>query len=254
MSIDKTAVIDRRARLDSTVSVGPYAVIGPDVEIGAHTQIGPHVVIHEQTRIGCDNQIYPFASLGASSQDKKHVGQQAYLEIGDRNVIREYCTFNRGTGQQSVTKIGHDNLLMAYLHIAHDCIVGNHTVFANNASLAGHVTVEDYATLSGFSGVFQFCRIGAYSFATTHSVIIKDVPPFVKVAGYYAKPYGLNTVGLERQGFTQETMKYLKQAYKILYRQGLTIVKALDALRQIECESVRQMMQFVEASQAGIVR
>lgn len=253
--IDKTAIIDPSARIAENVHIGPYSVIGPDVEIGEGTWIGPHVVINGPTKIGRDNKIYQFASVGEVTQDLKFAGERTYLEIGDRNIIREFCTFNRGSVQDnSLTKIGNDNLFMAYVHIAHDCEVGNHVVFANNASLAGHVKVEDYAILSGFSGVFQFCRVGMHSFLSTNSVVIKDVPPFVKVSGYYAKPYGLNTVGLQRRGFTEGVLAELRQAYKIIYRNGLTVAKALEELSKMESSEVQQLMQFIETSNSGIVR
>lgn len=252
--IDKTALIDPSAKIASNVSVGPYSIIGPEVEIGEGTWIGPHVVIQGPTRIGCYNKIFQFSSIGEISQDKKFSGQTTYLHIGDRNVIREFSTFNRGTSQDSVTKIGNDNLFMAYVHVAHDCEIGNWTVFANNASLAGHVKVEDYAVLSGFSGVFQFCRIGKHSFTTTNSVIIKDVPPFVKVSGYYAKPFGLNTVGLQRSGFAEQTILQLRRAYRIIYRKGLTVVKALEELQKVQCPEVDQLIRFIKTSTMGIVR
>jgi UDP-N-acetylglucosamine acyltransferase len=252
--IDKTAIIDPSAKIAANVHVGPYSIIGPDVEIDEGTWIGPHVVMQGPTRVGRDNKFYQFTSIGEVSQDKKFLGQKTYLEIGDRNVFREFCTVNRGTEQGAVTKIASDNLFMAYVHIAHDCDVGNHTVFANNASLAGHVKVEDHVILSGFSGVFQFCRLGAYSFAATNSVIIKDVPPFVKVSGYYAKPYGLNLIGLQRHGFANEVMSRLRQAYKIIYRNGLTVANALLELQKMECSEIHQLIQFIETSDAGIVR
>jgi UDP-N-acetylglucosamine acyltransferase len=252
--IHKTAIIDPSAKIADKVTIGPYSIIGPDVEIGEGTWIGPHVVIQGPTCIGRDNRIYQFSSIGEVSQDKKFIGERTYLEIGDRNIIRESCTFNRGTNETMITRIGHDNLFMAYVHIAHDCEVGNHTIFANNASLAGHVVVEDYVTLSGFAGVFQFCRVGAYSFAATNSVIIKDVPPFVKVSGYHAKPFGLNTVGLQRRGFADSTITALRRAYKIIYRQGLTVANALEELQKIECPDVQRLAQFIQMSQVGIVR
>lgn len=253
--IDKTAIIDPSAKIANNVHIGPYSVIGADVEIGEGTWIGPHVVIEGPTRIGRDNKIYQFSSLGAAPQDLKFNGEKTYLEIGDRNTIREFCTLNRGTVQdKGYTRIGNDNLLMAYVHIAHDCVVGNHTIFANNASLAGHVSVEDYVTLGGFSGVFQFCRVGAYSFITTNSVVIKDVPPFVKVAGHYAKPYGLNTVGLQRRGFTEEVMTQLKRAYKMIYRNGFTVAQAVDEMKKLICPEVEQLIQFIQTSDAGITR
>lgn len=252
--IDKTAIIDPTANIAADVHIGAYSIIGPEVEIGAGTWIGPHVVINGPTKIGKNNKIYQFASLGEQSQDKKFIGQNAYLEIGDRNIIRECCTFNRGTQEGAATKIGNDNLFMAYVHVAHDCVVGNHTIFANNASLAGHVQVEDYVILSGFAGVFQFCRVGQYSFAATNSVIIKDVPPFVKVSGYYAKPFGLNSVGLQRHGFTKETLTHLRRAYKTLYRNRLTLEQAIAELQQSPIAEVRQLAAFISASTVGIVR
>jgi len=253
--IDKTAIIDPSAKIAKNVHIGPYSIIGPEVEIGEDTWIGSHVVIAGLTRIGRENKIFQFSSLGEVPQDLKFKGEKTYLEIGDRNIIREFCTFNRGTAQDKVmTRIGNDNLFMAYVHIAHDCEIGNHTIFANNASLAGHVKVEDHVILSGFSGVFQFCRVGAYSFAATNSVIIKDVPPYMKVSGYYAKPFGLNTVGLQRHGFSEQTMIELRRAYKIIYRNGLTIAKALQELQQMGSEEIQQLIQFIKTSNAGIVR
>lgn len=253
--IDKTAIVDASAKIGKDVHIGPYSVIGPDVEIGDSTWIGPHVVIQGPTKIGRENKIFQFSSIGEMPQDLKFKGEETYLEIGDRNIIREFCTVNRGTAQdKSYTRVGNDNLFMAYVHIAHDCIVGNATIFANNASLAGHVTVEDHAILSGFSGVFQFCRLGAYSFAATNAVIIKDVPPFVKVSGYYAKPFGLNTIGMQRAGFTSETIKEVKRAYKVIYRSGLTLTQALAALHTSTNTAIQQFAEFIAASQAGIVR
>lgn len=253
--IDKTAVIDPSAKIASNVHIGPYSVIGPDVEIGEGTWIGPHVVIQGPTRIGRDNKIFQFASLGEMPQDLKFNGERTFLEMGDRNVVREFCTFNRGTIQdKGITKIGSDNLFMAYVHIAHDCQIGNHVVFSNNASLAGHVTVADHVILGGFSGVFQFCRVGAHSFVSTNSVVIKDVPPFVKVSGYYAKPYGLNTVGLQRRGFTENVIAELRQAYKVIYRNGLTVAKALEELQKMTTPEIRDLIQFIETSNSGIVR
>lgn len=253
--IHNTAIIDPSATIASNVHIGPYSVIGADVEIGEGTWIGPHVVIQGPTRIGRDNKVYQFSSIGEAPQDLKFKGEPTWLEIGDRNVIREFCTFNRGTAQDnSITKIGSDNLFMAYVHIAHDCVVGNGVIFANNASLAGHVRIEDHVTLGGFSGVFQFCRIGAFSFIATNSVVIKDVPPYVKVSGHYAKPYGLNSVGLQRHGFSQDAQMQLRRAYKVIYRQGLTIAAALEELQKVDSSDVKRLAQFVEKSTAGIVR
>lgn len=253
--IDKSAIIDPSAKIAQNVHIGPYSVIGPEVEIGEGTWIGPHVVIRELTKIGRENKIFQFSSIGEAPQDLKFRGEKTHLEIGDRNIIREFCTFNRGTVQdKGKTKVGNDNLFMAYVHIAHDCEVGNHTIFANNASLAGHVIIEDYAILSGFSGVFQFCRVGAHAFAAANSVIIKDVPPFVKVSGYYAKPFGLNSVGLQRRGFTEEGISLLRRAYKIIYRNGLTVAKALEELRKIPSPEISLLTRFIETSSTGIIR
>lgn len=255
--IHHTAIIDPSAKIADNVEIGPWTLIGPDVEIGEGTWIGPHVVIRSSTRIGKNNKIFQFASLGEDPQDKKFQGEKTYLEIGDRNVIREFCTFNRGTAQdKNVTRIGNDNLFMAYVHIAHDCIVGNNTIFANNASLAGHVTVEDFVVMSGFSGASQACRVGAHSFASMGSMIDKDVPPFVKVSGYYAKPFGLNIVGMRRRGFSPETMLSLRRAYKIIYRQGLTIKQALEQLHDMltTCPEIQLFIDFINLSERGLVR
>lgn len=255
--IHQTAIIDPTAKIADNVEIGPWTLIGPNVEIGEGTWIGPHVVIKSSTKIGKDNKIFQFASLGEDPQDKKFQGEKTSLEIGDRNVIREFCTFNRGTAQdKSVTRIGDDNLFMAYVHIAHDCLVGNNTIFANNASLAGHVIVEDFVVMSGFSGASQSCRVGAHSFASMGSMIDKDVPPFVKVSGYYAKPFGLNTVGMRRRGFSAETMLSLRRGYKVIYRQGLTIKQALEQLNRmlVNCPELQLFIDFIHLSQRGLVR
>lgn len=255
--IHPTAIIDPLARIAANVHIGPYSVIGANVEIGEGTWIGPHVVIQGPTKIGKENKIFQFASLGEVPQDLKFLGEVTYLEIGDRNTIRECCTFNRGTIQdKGITRIGHDNLFMAYVHIAHDCVVGNGTIFANNASLAGHVTVEDFVIMSAFSGVFQRCRMGAHSFASMGALIDKDVPPFVKVANQDAKPFGLNTVGMKRRGFSDETVMQLKRAYKVIYRQGLTVKVALEELQAMltDCPEVKMFIDFLQLSERGIVR
>ena len=253
--IHATAIIDPTAILGKNVEVGPYSVIGPRVEIGDNTWIGPHVVIQGPTRIGRNNRIFQFSSIGEITQDLKYKGEETFLEIGDHNTIREFCTVNRGSIQDNaLTKIGDHNLLMAYVHIAHDCVVGNHVIFSNNASLAGHVHIDDYVVLGGFSGVFQFCRLGAHSFISTNSVVIKDVPPYVKVSGYYAKPYGLNSVGLQRRGFSADTLLALKRAYKTVYRNGLTVSDALVELHKVTVPEVQTLTQFIESSSAGIVR
>ena len=255
--IDERAVVDPSAVIGPNVSIGPYSVVGPKVEIGAGTHVAPHVVIQGPTRIGRDNRIYQFASIGDAPQDKKYAGEDTRLEIGDRNVIREYCTINRGTIQDTgVTRIGDDNWIMAYVHIAHDCLVGNSTIFANNASLAGHVRVEDFAILGGFTLVHQFCAIGSHSFTAMNSVISKDVPPFVMVSGHMAKPHGLNTEGLRRRGFSADTIRTLRQAYRTLYRSNLTTAQAIEELagRAQESEAVATLLQFVKSSTRGIVR
>lgn len=255
--IHPTAIIDPKAKVAANVEIGPYSIIGAEVEIGEGTWIGPHVVIQGPTKIGKENKIFQFSSLGEMPQDLKFKGEKTFLEIGDRNAIREFCTFNRGTAQdKTTTRIGNDNLFMAYVHIAHDCIVGNHTIFANNASLAGHVTVEDHVIMGGFSGVLQFCRVGAHSFASMGSLIDKDVPPFVKVSGNHAKPFGLNTVGMKRRGFAEETMLALKRAYKTIYRKGLTLKQALLELEEMlaTCPEISVFIDFIRASERGIVR
>lgn len=255
--IDSRAVIDPKARIAEGVTISPYAIIGPDVEIGEGTWVGPHVVINGPCRIGRDNKFYQFSSIGEDPQDKKYKGEPTLLEIGDRNVIREYCTFNRGTAQdKGTTKIGDDNWIMAYVHIAHDCEVGNNTIFANNATLAGHVTIEDYVILGGASLIHQFCVVGAHSFVGMGSAIAKDVPPFMMVSGQPAGPHGLNLEGLRRRGFTPDAIKALRQAYKIIYRSSLTVSQALEQLKPLaeEFEQVAQLAGFVRDSGRGIVR
>jgi UDP-N-acetylglucosamine acyltransferase len=255
--IHPTAIIDPSARIAANVEIGPYSIIGPDVEIGEGTWIGPHVVIQGPTKIGKENKIFQFASVGEVPQDKKFRGERTFLEIGDRNIIRECCTFNRGTAQdKSYTRIGNDNLFMAYVHIAHDCIVGNNIIFANNASLAGHVIVEDFVILSAFSGVFQRCRVGLHSFISMGTLVDKDVPPFVKVYGHKAKPFGLNSVGMKRREFSPETMLNLKRAYKVIYRNGLTANQAMEELATMvsACPEIQLFIDFMQKADQGIVR
>jgi len=255
--IDPTAIIDAGARLASGVSVGPYSVIGADVEIGEGSWIGPHTVINGPTRIGCGNKIYQFSSIGDAPQDKKYDGEPTHLEIGDNNVIREYCTLSRGTIQGGgVTRVGDGNWIMAYVHIAHDCQVGDQTIFANSATLAGHVVVEDCAIIGGFTLVHQFCAIGAHSFTAMGSVISKDVPPYLMVSGHMAKPYGLNSEGLRRREFSAETVAALRRAYKVIYRSQLTLSQAMEQLTLLtdECPQVAMMVAFIRNSERGIVR
>lgn len=255
--IHPTAIIDPRAELDSSVEVGPYTTIGPDVRIAADTVIGNHVVISGPTTIGRNNRIFHGSSLGEAPQDKKYAGEPTTLEIGDGNTIREFCTFNRGTAQdKGVTRIGNDNWIMAYVHIAHDCDVRNHTILANNSSLAGHVDMHDYAILGGFTLVHQFCKIGAHVITAVGSVVFKDIPPYVTAAGYDAKPHGINAEGLKRRGFSAETMTQIKRAYKTLYRNGLSLEEAKTelALQAEACPNIRLMLDFLQVSSRGIVR
>lgn len=225
--IHPTAIVDPGARLGANVEIGAYSIIGPHVEIGDNSVVGPHVVITGHTRIGCDNRIFQFCSLGEVPQDKKYAGEPTRLEIGDRNTIRESCTFNVGTVQDAgVTRIGDDNWIMAYVHIAHDCQVGNKCTFANNASLAGHVVVGDWTILGGFTGVHQFCHIGAHVMTAVSSVILQDVPPYLMAAGNTAQPYGINVEGLKRRGFGPDAIMALKRAYRTIYKSALLLEEA----------------------------
>jgi UDP-N-acetylglucosamine acyltransferase len=255
--IHSTAIIDSGAELAADVRVGPYAVIGPDVVVGAGTEIGSHVVINGPTRIGRENRVFQFASIGEAPQDKKYAGEPTRLEIGDRNVIREFVTINRGTVQdRGVTSLGDDNWIMAYVHIAHDCRIGNQTIFANNASLAGHVTIHDYVILGGFTLVHQFCSLGAHSLTAFGSGISLDVPPYVTVGGSPAKAHGLNMEGLRRRGFSEESRKLLKQAYKTLYREGNSLQNAIAILkkRAQDYAELQLLVTFLEQQTRGIVR
>ena len=256
--IDSTAIIHPDAHLESDVCIGPYSIIGASVSIDSGTVIGSHVVINGPTTIGPNNKIFHFCSIGEDPQDKKYKGENnSILEIGAGNTIREYVSINRGTGDGGgKTVIGNDNWIMAYVHIAHDCVVGNNTVFANNATLAGHVIIDDFVILGGFTGVHQFCRVGSYSFSAISSVIVKDVPPYVLVSGNSAKPSGLNREGLKRHGFDSDTINILRKAYKVIYRDGLILKDALDELSKLSDESdkVDKMRSFIAASQRGIVR
>ena len=255
--IDKRAVIDDSARLAPDVSVGPYAIIAADVHIDAGTRIESHVVIKGPSRIGKDNHIFQFASLGDMPQDRKYSGEATWMEMGDRNIVREYCTVNRGTmhgGGRTV--IGDDNLFMAYAHVAHDCHIGNHTVFSNCASLGGHVAVGDHAILSGFAIVHQFCRIGAHSFLGMGSAVARDVPPFVTVTGQPARPRGINAEGLKRRDFGADTISHLRRAYKVLFRSRLSLDDAISRLQDLaaECEEVDMLVKFLQQSERSLVR
>ncbi|KHF26148.1 acyl-ACP--UDP-N-acetylglucosamine O-acyltransferase [Solemya velum gill symbiont] len=255
--IHPTAIVDPQARLADDVEVGAYSIIGADVEIGSGSVIGPHVVIHGPTRIGTDNRIYQFASVGEACQDLKYKGEPTRLEIGDRNTIREYATLHRGTTQdQGLTRVGSDNLLMVSTHVAHDCLVGDHVILSNGASLAGHVTVEDHVILSGFTLVHQFCRIGQHAFAGMGSGVNRDVPPCTLVSGNPAQPHGINSEGLKRRGFEPETIRAIKNAYKILYLSGR---KLDDAIKEIASTAngiaaLESFVSFLENSQRSIVR
>jgi UDP-N-acetylglucosamine acyltransferase len=255
--IHPTAIVDPGASIAANVEIGPYSIIGPDVEIGEHTVIGPHVIIKGHTRIGRENRIFQFSSLGEVPQDKKYAGEPTRLEIGDRNTIREFCTFNLGTAQDAgVTRIGDDNWIMAYVHIAHDCQVGNKTTFANNAQLAGHVVVEDWAILGGYTGVHQFCRVGAHVMTAVGTVVLQDVPPYLMAAGNTAQPYGINVEGLKRRGFTAESLSALKRAYRTLYKSGLLLEEAKIKLAE-EAKTqpdVQRFVDFLAISKRGIIR
>jgi UDP-N-acetylglucosamine acyltransferase len=254
--IDERAVIAPGAKLGTRVNVGAFSVIGEDVVIGDGTWIGPHVVITGRTVIGENNKIYQFCSIGEAPQHLGFPGQDTRLEIGDRNIIREYCTINRGTEEEGVTRIGDDNFLMAYVHIAHDCQLGNSTIFANCASLAGHVIVGDCAVLGGFSLVHQFCRIGAHCITGIGAVCLQDVPPYVMVAGNRAIPHGVNVKGLRRRSFTETDITELKQAYKILYRSQLPLKEAIRHLESDRWHSdeVPKLAEFLKHSRRGIIR
>lgn len=255
--IHPTAIIDPSAKLADSVEVGAYTVIGANVEIGEKTWIGPHVVIQGPTKIGAENKLFQFSSIGDVPQDKKFHGEISYLEIGDRNTIREFATINRGTEDGGgTTRIGNDNWLMAYIHIAHDCIVGNNTIFANNASLAGHAVIEDFAILGGFTLVHQFCKIGQHAFCGMGSAISKDVPPYIMANGSPAHVHGLNSEGIKRKGFSKEAMQALREAYKIIYRNNNTIEVAKSELKLLaeKFPEVDNMLTFLNNSSRGILR
>lgn len=260
-NIHPTAIIHEGAQVHPSVTVGPYSIIGPNVSIGAGTRIGPHCVIEGCTTIGVDNHIFQFASLGAQPQDKKYAGEQTQLVIGDRNTIREFCTFNTGTSQDSgVTRVGNDNWIMAYVHIAHDCVVGDQTILANNATLAGHVHVGDWVILGGLTGVHQFVKIGAHAMAGFASRVAQDVPPFMLIEGNPLAVRGFNIEGLRRRGFTPERLKAVKQMHRLLYRQGLSLEAAQQAIAALVCEmpeaqqDIALMQSFLDSSTRGIAR
>ena len=255
--IHPTAIVHPGARLGNNVSVGAYSIIGEYVEIGDDSWIGPHVVINGHTRIGQGNRIFQFSSIGEIPQDKKYAGEPTQLEIGDRNTIREFCTFNCGTAQDAgVTRVGSDNWIMAYVHLAHDCQVGDNTIFANNAQLAGHVHVGDFAILGGFTVVHQFVRIGPHSITAMGTILLQDLPPYVTAAGNTAKPYGINSEGLKRRGFSAEAIAALKRAYKQVYRAGATLdeARARIAEEAVDQPAVALLADFLAEPGRGIVR
>jgi UDP-N-acetylglucosamine acyltransferase len=255
--IDSTAIIHPRAEIADGVSVGPFSVIGADVSIDTGTVIGPHVVIKGPTRIGKDNRIYQFTSIGEDPQDKKYANEITRLEIGDRNTIREFSSMHRGTQQDnSLTQIGSDNLFMAYTHVAHDCIIGNHVVMANGASLAGHVHLQSHAILGGFTLVHQFTKIGQYSFSAMGSAITQDIPPFVMVGGKPTRPHGINSVGMERNAISSEDIRLVRRAYKIIYKMNLRLDEAIAQLEQLAGDSkeLHSMIYFLRNVSRGLLR
>lgn len=259
--IHPSASVDPAAELAEDVTVGPYTVIGPHVRIGAGTRVGAHCIFDGHTTIGLDNEFYGFCSVGAPPQDKKYRGEPTRLEIGDRNTFREFCTLHRGTVQDaSVTRVGDDNWIMTYVHIAHDCRVGNHTIFSSNAQIAGHVQVDDWAILGGFVGVHQFVKIGAHSMIGGQTLLLQDVPPFVTAAGSPAQAAGINVEGLRRRGYSRVAIRGIREAYKTLYRSGLTLAEAREALAAQQAEggeaadSVGMLLAFITQAERGIVR
>lgn len=261
MTIHPTALVDKGAQLDASVTVGPYTVIGPHVRIGAGTTVGPHCVIEGHTTIGRDNRIFQFGSIGAANQDKKYKGEPCELVIGDRNTIREFVTFHIGTVQdKGVTRIGDDNWIMAYTHIAHDCVVGNNITMANNATLGGHVEIGDWVTVGGLTGIHQFVKVGAHAMLGFQSAISQDVPPYMLVDGNPLHVHGVNVIGLKRRGFSSERIAAIRQMHKLLYREGRTLADAraaIEALAQQTPEAAQDvalMSGFLARAERGIAR
>lgn len=257
-TIHPTASVDPSARLGDGVSIGAFTVIGADVEIGDGTRIGPHCSVHGPTKIGRDNHFHGHAAIGGEPQDKKFKGERSELVIGDRNTVREFVTLNRGTGDGGgVTRIGDDNWILAYSHVAHDCIVGSHCIFSNNATLAGHVEIGDYVILSGFAGIHQFCRIGAHAFVGMGALVNGDVPPFVMVAAdEYGRPRGINSEGLKRRGFDAERIAAIKRAYRTLYVSGANLADARAQLAEMAqgSDDVRTFLEFIESGERPLLR
>ena len=257
MAIHPRAVVDPAAELAGDVEVGPWSVIGPKVRIGAGCTIDANVIISGRTTIGANNHIYPFNSIGDAPQDKKYAGEDTELVIGDGNTIREFCTLNRGTVQDAgVTRIGDDNWIMAYVHIAHDCIIGNHTIMANNTTLAGHVTIRDWVILGGFAQIHQFCEIGEHAFISFSALVNQSVPPYVTVSGDKSRPRGVNTEGLKRRGFTPTQVQNVRRAYKTLYRSGLSLEEARDQLAEQaqSADELRLLVEFIDRAERSIIR
>jgi UDP-N-acetylglucosamine acyltransferase len=255
--IHPSAIVSPDARVSPDAEVGPFTVIGAQVEIGPRSWIGPHVVINGQTRIGADNKIYQFASIGANPQDKKYAGGATRLEIGDRNVFREFCTINRGaTPEHGLTRIGNDNLFMAYTHVAHDCTLGDNIVMVNYAGLAGHVDLGDWVILSGYTGVHQFCKIGAHAFTAALSGVTRDVPPYIMAVGQPAVPHSINSEGLKRRGFTPEQIRNLRNAYRILYRSDQPLAAAVEQLSALvpTQPELKPLIEFIAASERSLIR
>ena len=255
--IHERAIVSDRARVHEEVSIGPYSIVGPDVEIGPGTRVESHVVLKGPCVIGRDNHIFQFASIGDDPQDKKYAGEPTRLVIGDRNTIREYCTINRGTVQDAgVTRVGNDNWIMAYVHIAHDCVIGDQTIFANNSTLAGHVRIGDWAILGGFTAVHQYCHIGAHTLTGIFTSVTKDIPAYVLASGRPAVPRGINAEGLKRRGFSSNQISNLRDAYRALYRQGLKLGEAVEILegRARTQEEVVALLDSVRSSSRGLIR
>lgn len=255
--VDERAIIHPTANIADDVEIGPWTLIGPQVEIGAGTVVGPHVVIKENTKIGQHNKIHAFSSLGGDPQHKGYAGGETFLEMGDRNIIREFCTISRGTEEgDAVTRIGHGNFFMAYVHIAHDCVVGSETIFVNNSSLAGHVQVGDFVTMGGFVGVHQFCSIGAYSFVSRAALITQDILPYLLVVNNPPSVCGLNKIGLKRNGFSEQTIENLQKAYKIIFSSKLLLADAIAELEKMLgiCPEVKLLIDGLSGSERGIVR
>jgi len=255
--IDSRAVVSPQAQIAANVEIGPFSVIGADVVIGAGTWVGPHVVINGPTRIGADNKIFQFASLGDAPQDKKYKGEPTLLTIGDRNVFRESVTVNRGTTHdRGVTQIGNDNLLMAYSHVAHDCRLGNQIVMANCATLGGHVEVGDWVIMGGLSAVHQHTKVGAHCFIAHNAAVTRDVPPYVMAVGRPAEPHSVNSEGLKRRGYTPAQILNIRRAYRVLYRSGLKLQAALEELEKaaVAQEEIRPFVEFIKRSERSIVR